>query len=67
MGTAIALLCVAAIPYGGRFLADTTKGRRLVRWLGEARAVIVWRSCLTIGIAFGCALALGIVNPLTWE
>ena len=67
IGGAVAVLCGAALRYDRWFLEETTKGRRLVKWLGEARAVWVWRFALAVGIAFGVALAGGIVNPLTWE
>lgn len=66
MGSAVALLCGVAFPYDRWFLTETTKGRRLVRWLGEPRAILVWRIALMIGIAFGIALACGVVNPLSW-
>ena len=67
MGSAVALLCGVAILNGRWFLTETTKGRRLVNWLGEPRAALVWRAVLLIGIAFGISLAMGLVNPVAWE
>lgn len=67
MGGAVAVLCGAALRYDRWFLEETTKGRRLVNWLGETRAVWVCRFALAVGIAFGVALASGIVNPVAWE
>ena len=67
MGIAVAFLCGVAIFNGRWFLTETAKGRRLVSWLGEPRAVLVWRTVLAAGIAFGVSLAAGIVNPVAWE
>lgn len=67
MGGAVALLCGVALPYDRWFLTETSKGRRLVKWLGESRAIWTWRCMLIVGIAFGLALATGLVNPMSWD
>ena len=67
MGGAMALLCCAAFRYDRWFLAETKKGRRLVKAFGEIRAVWIWRMLALLGVIFGVCLATGIVSPLHWD
>ena len=67
LGAAIAFICGLGIWQAQWCLAETAKGRRLVDTFGSARALLMWRMFLSLGIAFGMALAMGFVNPVSWE
>lgn len=67
MGAAIALVCGLGIWRAQWCLAETAKGRRLVEAYGTARALLMWRTVLLMGVAFGAALAAGLVNPVSWQ
>ena len=67
MGAAIAVVCGLGIWQAQWCLAETAKGRRLVDAFGSGRALLVWRLILLLGLAFGAALAAGVVNPVSWE
>ncbi len=67
MGTAIAVVCSLGIWQAHWCLAETAKGRRLDEALGAGRALLMWRMILLLGLAIGEALALGVVNPVSWE
>ncbi len=66
MGVGVAVVCLAGLVRADWFLAETRKGQRLVRWLGQPWAGRVFRALMGLGIVFGLLLASGVVNPVQW-
>ena len=66
MGSSVALLCVTGLWKAQWFLENTRKGQRIVKIMGEQRAIWFWRVLLILGILFGTSLAAGIINPIQW-
>ncbi len=67
MGVAVAALCCLGFWRGQWCLTETKKGRRLVDAFGAARALFLWRMILLLGVGFGVALAMGVINPVSWD
>jgi len=66
MGIAIALTCLMLLFRERWFLAQTSKGQRLVRRFGPDRALWVFRSVLLVFTSIGLLLASGILRPMKW-
>jgi len=66
VGVVFALLCVVGLWKQKWFLANTSKGQRLVRLFGPDRAAWVLRGLLAVGIILGTLLALDIIRPIQW-
>lgn len=66
IGTVTAALCVIGLWHHHWLLYETSKGQRLIAWFGDVRALWVLRALLTLGIVFGCLLALGVLRPIEW-
>ncbi len=59
-------LCALGIWKREWFLAETSKGRRLVERCGKPKAVRIVTVALTIGVVAGLLLACNILRPLRW-
>lgn len=66
MGLAMAMLCLTGLVKDRWLLANTNKGRRLVGWLGETRALWLFRVLMGFGIVFGVLLAGNWIRPVHW-
>ena len=66
MGVAIVVVCLFGLTKCRWFLEHTNKGKRLVEWFGESRAVYVLRGLYLVGILFGTLLALNVIRPVQW-
>ena len=66
IGVTVAVLCVAGLCKDRWFLAHTKKGKRLIRWLGEEKAIWLLRGLFGLGILFGLLLATDIISPVKW-
>ena len=66
MGIAIVLACLMILVREKWFLAETTKGQRLVRWFGAVRALWILRAVLLTISAVGGLLAGGVIQPIRW-
>lgn len=66
MGAAMALVCLVGLQNGNWILANTGKGRWLVERMGDARARVVLRLVLVVGVVAGALLAADIIRPLRW-
>lgn len=66
MGVAMIFFCVMLLFRERWFLAETTKGQRLVQRFGSATAVWILRGCLLAVALLGGLLATGIVKPIRW-
>lgn len=66
IGAVTAALCLLGLWHHRWLLHETAKGKRLISWFGDERALWVIRALLTFGFAFGCLLALGVIRPLEW-
>lgn len=66
MGIGIIAVCLMFLSQERRFLAETSKGRRLVGWCGPAKAPWVLRGLLLAGMVFGGLLAYGTIKPIQW-
>ena len=66
MGIAIVLTCLMVLFRDRWFLAETTKGRRLVERFGAERAVWILRALLLLIAIFGGLLARGVIRPIQW-
>jgi len=66
LGLTVTVLCAVGLWKDRWFLANTKKGRRLSRWLGETRGLWVLRSLLVLGAAFGVLLAMNMIRPVRW-
>ncbi|HEX6984579.1 MAG TPA: hypothetical protein VF170_04345 [Planctomycetaceae bacterium] len=67
IGLVTAALCGLGLWHDRRLLAETRKGRRLIRWFGEERALWVLRGLLAAGAAFGLLLAADVIRPIEWQ
>lgn len=67
MGIGIVLVCLMLMTRDRWFLAETSKGRRLVAWLGETWGLWVLRGVLLALAALGALLASGLIRPIRWE
>lgn len=65
MGVIIAAGCLAGLRQRDWILAQTGWGARFTRWFG-ARAGIVLRAVLCLGIVFGGLLAANLIRPVQW-
>lgn len=66
IGGLFALLCGCGLWHDAWLLRETSKGRRLVAWLGETRGRFALRALLTIGVTTGVLLATGVIEPIEW-
>ena len=66
MGVAMILFCLMLLFREQWFLAETTKGQRLVQRFGSATALWILRGCLFAVALLGGLLAVGIVKPIRW-
>ncbi len=66
MGIAIVFACLMILFRDRWFLAETTKGQRLVQRYGAQRAVWILRGLLLVIAVFGGLLASGVVRPIKW-
>jgi hypothetical protein len=66
MGVAIVLTALMLLFRERWFLAETTKGQRLVQRFGADTALWVFRGCLFAVALLGGLLAVGIVKPIRW-
>jgi len=66
IGTVSAALCLVGLWHHRWLLSETAKGRRLMAWFGEGRALWVLRVLLALGMVFGVLLALGVIRPVEW-
>lgn len=66
MGVAIVLTCVMILVRERWFLAETSKGQRLVKWCGPTTALWLLRGLLVTIAVFGGLLAGGVVHPIRW-
>lgn len=66
MGVAMILFCLMLLFRERWFLAETTKGQRLVQRFGSATAIWILRGCLFAVALLGGLLAVGIVKPIRW-
>lgn len=67
MGIAVALLSGLGLVKHSWLLEQTAKGHRLSARFGEARARWIVQVAFVAGIAFGGALASGLINPVRWN
>ena len=67
MGIAIILASLIILFREDWFLTETSKGRRLVQWLGSKRAIWALRCLLLLIAVMGGLLACGVIRPLRWE
>ncbi|MBX3439386.1 MAG: hypothetical protein KF861_18000, partial [Planctomycetaceae bacterium] len=61
IGLTTSALCGAGLYSDAWFLRETRKGRKLVALLGAEVAVWVIRGLFASGVAFGLALAFGVI------
>lgn len=66
MGLAIVLASLLLLIRERWFLAETAKGRRLVKSFGDSRALWILRGLLLAVAAVGALLAGGIIRPVHW-
>ncbi len=66
MGIAIAGVSLFGLAKARWFIEQTSKGRLLVHWLGDAPAVRVLQLFLLSCAALGVLLALDLVRPMRW-
>jgi hypothetical protein len=66
IGGTTAAMCLAGLYKPVWLLQHTEKGRRLVRWLGNSRALWLLRFSLAAGLGFGLLLAMGVINPVRY-
>lgn len=66
VGVVTALLCAWGLWAERWFLAETRKGRALVRRFGPERAAWILRALCAAGIVFGTLLAIGVIRPVQW-
>ena len=66
MGIAIILTCLMILFREQWFLAETTKGQRLVQRFGAVRALWILRGLLLAIAILGGLLAAGIIHPARW-
>lgn len=66
IGSVTAVLCLLGLWNSRWLLFETRKGKRLVEWLGDGRALWVLRGLLTAGVVFGVLLALDVIRPIQW-
>ena len=66
IGSVSAALCLAGIWHDRWLLTETKKGKRLVAWFGEHRALWVLRGLLAAGLLFGVLLATNVIRPIRW-
>jgi len=66
IGSSVAVICATGLWKSRWFLENTSKGQRIVKMMGEHRAIWFWRVLLILGILFGTSLAAGIINPIQW-
>ncbi len=66
MGIAIILACLMILFQEQWFLAQTTKGQRLVQRFGTVRALWILRGLLLAVAILGGLLAAGIIHPIRW-
>ena len=67
MGTAIAVLCLAALFKTRQVMELSHLSRRLSRNVGEVRAVQILRILFVLGLACGVSLACGLIQPIRWN
>lgn len=66
MGTAVAILCGLGLWKDHWFLENTEKGRRMVRWFGPCRALLLLQLLFGVGVLFGILLATDVIRPVQW-
>ena len=66
MGITVAVLCGLGLWKERWFLEQTEKGRRLVRWFGPRRALLILRLLFGAGTLFGILLATDVIRPIGW-
>lgn len=66
IGLTVAVLCAVGIYKDRWFLTQTKKGKRLIGWFGEEKAIWVLRGVYGLGMLFGLLMALNVIRPVNW-
>ena len=66
IGVLMAGLCAVGIRHRRWLVVETSKGRRLSQWCGQARALWLVTILLSLGVVWGVLLACDIARPLQW-
>lgn len=66
VGGLVVVLCVTGLLKDRWFLANTKKGRKLVGWFGESKALWVLRGLFVGGAVLGLLLATNVIRPVQW-
>ena len=66
IGITVAVLCAAGLCKERWFLTRTKKGKRLIGWFGEEKAIWVLRGLFGLGMLFGLLLAMNVIRPVRW-
>ena len=66
MGCVMAAVCFWGLVKSRWFLAETPKGKRLQRWLGESYGLLLLRLLFALGTTAGAARAADWIRPISW-
>ena len=66
IGITVAVLCAAGLCKDRWFLTRTKKGKRLIGWFGEEKAIWVLRGLFGLGMLFGLLMAMNVIRPVNW-
>ncbi len=64
MGLAVSALCLLGLRETDRLLEVSRMARQLVASQGKAKAQMIVRALLMIGLVFGLSLAMGLIKPM---